>query len=39
MPSPQPSRWLDFLVGGLATALLLALVVYLLFFRFDVPWY
>jgi len=28
-----------FVLGGIATLLLLALVVYLLFFRVDIPWY
>ena len=39
MPSSRSFRTPPFLLGGIATVLLLALVVYLLFFRFDIPWY
>lgn len=36
MRSTRPPR---FIIGGIATLLLLSLLVYLLFFRYDVPWY
>ena len=39
MNSPDQRRPSLFLIGGAATILLIALVVYLLFVRFDVPWY
>jgi hypothetical protein len=39
MPEHSGPRTPQFLAGGIATVLLLALVVYLLFFRYDVPWY
>lgn len=39
MPSPSQSRPALFLIGSVATILLIALVLYLLFVRFDVPWY
>ena len=36
---PRPSRSPEVLLTGIATLLLLALLVYLLFFHTDVPWY
>jgi hypothetical protein len=39
MPSPRPFRTPPFLLGGIATLALLALLIHLLFFRFDIPWY
>lgn len=38
MPS-RPSQMPPFLLGSVATLLLLALMIYLLFFRYDIPWY
>ena len=39
MPADRSPRTPPFLLGSIATALLLALLVYLLFFHTDVPWY
>ncbi len=39
MSPNRSSRTPPFLLGGIATLLLIALLVYLLFFRTDVPWY